>query len=54
MLKFIKGDAVKHIDPQSSLIPLLRHEGWVVEGETAAAEDAPRRGRPPKEKEAIE
>lgn len=33
MLTFKKGDAVKFIDPESSLIPVLKHEGWKAEGE---------------------
>jgi hypothetical protein len=36
MLKFVKDNAVKFISPESSLIPILRHEGWTVEGETVA------------------
>lgn len=46
MMKFTKGGLVKLIDQNSSLVPLLRADGWVVEGETPPA----RRGRPPKEK----
>jgi len=33
MLKFVKGDAVKLIDPESSLIKRLKDNGWNVEGE---------------------
>jgi hypothetical protein len=52
MVKLIKGDAVKILSPESSLIPLLKHEGWIVEGEKV--EEAPRRGRPPKEEKVEE
>ena len=47
MLTLHKDGGVKVVDPNSSLLPLLKSLGWVVEGEEAA----PRRGRPPKEKE---
>jgi hypothetical protein len=47
MIKLIKGDAVKVLSPESSLLALLEVEGWTVEGEE---KEAPRRGRPPKEK----
>lgn len=58
MLKLTKDGGVKFLSPESTLIPLLKAEGWVAEGDEVAA-DAPRRGRPPKpkeddEKEAIE
>lgn len=53
MLKLTKDGGVKVLSPESTLIPLLKAEGWVAEGDEIAA-DAPRRGRPPKEKEAIE
>lgn len=33
MVKLVKGDAVKVLDDQSSLIPVLKFEGWAVEGE---------------------
>lgn len=31
MLTFKKSDEVKFIDPDSSLIPVLMGQGWVVE-----------------------
>jgi hypothetical protein len=34
MLKFIKGEGVKHVSEGSDIIPRLRADGWVVEGET--------------------
>ena len=33
MLKLIKGESVKILDPQSTLIPVLKKQGWKVEGE---------------------
>ena len=33
MLKLIKGESVKILDPQSTLIPVLKEQGWKVEGE---------------------
>lgn len=39
MLKFTKGDAVKLIDPESKLIPVLKEQGWVVEGGKAEDTD---------------
>lgn len=32
MLKFTKDGAVKIIDPESKLIPILEKDGWEVEG----------------------
>jgi len=32
MLKLTKGDAVKFLSPESSLIAKLEFEGWAVEG----------------------
>jgi hypothetical protein len=46
-LKLTKGDDVKLLDPESSLIKTLKYEGWMVEGE----EEPKRRGRPPKQEE---
>lgn len=47
MLTLKKDGALKIIDPESSLLPLLKKQGWMIDGE----EESPRRGRPPKEKE---
>lgn len=33
MLTFRKGDAVKILSPESTLIELLKREGWAVDGE---------------------
>ena len=38
MLIFKKDDAVKFIDPQSTLIPILRAAGWRIKGEPDLAE----------------
>lgn len=38
MLKFVKGDDVKFIDQDSTLIQILKDGGWVVEGEPKAEE----------------
>ena len=48
MVTLTKDGGVKIVSPESTLIPLLKKQGWVVEGEEVT--DAPRRGRPPKEK----
>jgi len=52
MIRLTKGESVKMLDPQSSLIPFLKHEGWVAEGEKVVERDfvtedhpAPRRKR---------
>lgn len=52
MIKLTKGDAVKALSSESVLIDFLKSQGWTVEGEKseAVSVDAPRRGRPPKEK----
>lgn len=47
MITLKKDDGVKVVSPESALIPLLKKQGWVVEGEEA---EAPKRGRPAKEK----
>jgi len=39
MLKFIKDDCVKIIDPESSLIPVLKEQGWLVEGEKSLEDE---------------
>lgn len=31
MITFKKGDAVKYIDPESKLIPILEADGWEAE-----------------------
>jgi len=28
MIKFVKGDKVKYVDPNSALIPRLKADGW--------------------------
>jgi hypothetical protein len=32
MIKLTKGEGVKFLSPESSLIPMLVHEGWEAEG----------------------
>lgn len=39
MLEFKKDGNLKLIDPESNLIPLLKADGWVVEGEEETALD---------------
>jgi hypothetical protein len=48
MVTLHKDGGVKVLSPESELIPVLKAQGWVAEGE----QEAPRRGRPPKEKDA--
>lgn len=54
MITFKKGDWVKYIDPSSTLIDVLKSEGWKAEGDVSLdvdnqdTVDKPRRGRPPK------
>jgi hypothetical protein len=38
MLTFKKGDAVKFIDPDSSIIPVLEADGWSKENATVRDE----------------
>lgn len=39
MLTFVKGDAVKLIDPESSLIGVLKQDGWKVEGDQSVDDE---------------
>lgn len=39
MIRLTKGESVKFLDPQSSLIPFLKHEGWAAEGDEKADDD---------------
>lgn len=39
MLTLKKGDAVKFLSPESSLIKVLKFEGWEVEGEKKQESD---------------
>lgn len=39
MLEFKKNGKLKLIDPESNLIPLLKADGWIVEGEEKAVPD---------------
>jgi hypothetical protein len=39
MLTFKKGDWVKFIDPSSTLISVLKAEGWKAEGEVEVAKE---------------
>lgn len=38
MLTLRKGDAVKILSPESSLVERLKFDGWVVEGEEVKAD----------------
>jgi hypothetical protein len=52
VITFRKGEAVKFIDEGSVVIPVLRADGWVADGEVEVEETPPpRRGRPPKVQE---
>lgn len=49
MITFRKGDGVKFVSSESTLIPILKATGWVADGEAEQEEAVPpRRGRPPK------
>lgn len=39
MLKFEKDGNVKLIDPNSQLIPILKEDGWIVEGGKVSDDD---------------
>lgn len=39
MLTLRKGDAVKYLSPESSLIEKLKFEGWAVDGEVVKDND---------------
>lgn len=41
MIKFVKGDAVKHIDPNSGLIKPLLADGWVAVSGHSSDEEKP-------------
>lgn len=46
MLTFKKGDAVKVIDPQSSLIDVLDADGWELQDDKPETEKPKRKAKP--------